>query len=119
MSRSINLYKQLASHRLISKSINFDSELLVSVDIKNTGNVIGKEVIQLYIRDHYATISPSLKKLKRYTKIELKPSEVRTVNFTISSDDLKFFGVENNWIVEKGKFSVIINELNADFYFKN
>ena len=110
---------EYSNMKLSSKSINFDSELLVSVDIKNTGSVIGKEVVQLYIRDHYATISPSLKKLKRFTKIELKPSEVRTVNFTISSDDLKFFGVENNWIVEKGKFSVIINELNADFYFKN
>jgi len=90
---------------------------LVSVDIRNTGNVIGKEVVQLYIRDHYATISPSLKKLKRYTKIELKPSESRTVNFTISSDDLKFYGIENNWIVEEGKFSVIINGLIQDFNF--
>ena len=104
--------------KLDSKSINSDSELLVSIDIKNTGNVTGKEVVQLYIRDHYATISPSLKKLKRFTKIELKPSEVRTVNFTISSDDLKFFGIDNNWIVEEGKFSVIINELTKDFNFK-
>ena len=104
--------------KLNSKSINSNDELLVSVDIKNTGNVIGKEVVQLYIRDHYATISPSLKKLKRYTKIELKPSELRTVNFTISSDDLKFYGIENNWIVEEGKFSVIINELTKDFNFK-
>ena len=109
---------EYSNMKLNSKSINSDNELLVSVDIKNTGNVIGKEVVQLYTRDHYATISPSLKKLKRFTKIELKPSEVRTVNFTISSDDLKFYGIENNWIVEEGKFSVIINELIKDFNFK-
>ena len=109
---------EYSNMKLNSKSINSDNQLLVSVDIKNTGNVIGKEVVQLYIRDHYATISPSLKKLKRYTKIELKPSELRTVNFTISSDDLKFYGIDNNWIVEEGKFSVIINELIKDFNFK-
>jgi len=109
---------EYSNMKLNSKSINSDNELLVSVDIKNTGNVIGKEVVQLYTRDHYATISPSLKKLKRFTKIELKPSEVRTVNFTISSDDLKFYGIDNNWIVEEGKFSVIINELIKDFNFK-
>ena len=110
---------EYSNMKLNSNSINSDNELLVSVDIKNTGNVTGKEVIQLYIRDHYATISPSLKKLKRFTKIELKPSELRTVNFTLSSDDLKFYGIENNWIVEEGKFSVIINEITKDFNFKN
>ena len=109
---------EYSNMKLNSNLLNSDNELLVSVDIRNTGNVIGKEVVQLYIRDHYATISPSLKKLKRFTKIELKPSEVRTVNFTISSDDLKFFGIDNNWIVEEGKFSVIINELTKDFNFK-
>ena len=108
---------EYSNMKLNSKSINSDNELLVSVDIRNTGNVIGKEVVQLYIRDHYATISPSLKKLKRYTKIELKPSESRTVNFTISSDDLKFYGIENNWIVEEGKFSIIVNGLIEDFNF--
>jgi beta-glucosidase len=109
---------EYSNMKLSSKTINSDNELLISIDIKNTGNIIGKEVVQLYIRDHYATISPSLKKLKRFIKIELKPSEVRTVNFTISSDDLKFFGIDNNWIVEEGKFSVIINELIKDFNFK-
>jgi beta-glucosidase len=109
---------EYSNMKLSSKTINSDNELLVSIDIKNTGNVIGKEVVQLYIRDHYATISPSLKKLKRFTKIELKPSQVRTVNFTISSDDLKFYGKQNKWITEEGKFSVIINELIKDFNFK-
>ena len=108
---------EYSNMKLSSKTINSDNELLVSIDVKNNGNVIGKEVVQLYIRDHYATISPSLKKLKRFTKIELKPSELRTVNFTISSDDLKFYGVENNWIVEEGKFSIIVNDLIQDFNF--
>ena len=109
---------EYSNMKLSSKTINSDNELLVSIDIKNTGNVIGKEVVQLYVRDHYATISPSLKKLKRFTKIELKPLQVRTVNFTISSDDLKFYGKQNKWITEEGKFSVIVNNLSKDFNFK-
>ena len=109
---------EYSNMKLSSKTINSDNELLVSIDIKNTGNIIGKEVVQLYIRDHYATISPSLKKLKRFIKIELKPSQVRTVNFTISSDDLKFYGKQNKWITEEGKFSVIVNNLSKDFNFK-
>jgi beta-glucosidase len=109
---------EYSNMKLSSKTINSDKELLVSIDIKNTGNVIGKEVVQLYIRDHYATISPSLKKLKRFTKIELEPLEERTVSFTIDIDDLKFYGKQNKWIAEDGKFSVIVNNLSEDFNFK-
>ena len=109
---------EYSNMKLSSKTINSDNEILISIDIKNTGNIIGKEVVQLYVRDHYATISPSLKKLKRFTKIELKPLQVRTVNFTISSDDLKFYGKQNKWITEEGKFSVIVNNLSKDFNFK-
>ena len=109
---------EYSNMKLSSKTINSDKELLVSIDIKNTGNIIGKEVVQLYIRDHYATISPSLKKLKRFTKIELEPLEERTVSFTINTDDLKFYGKQNKWITEEGKFSVMVNNLSKDFNFK-
>lgn len=109
---------EYSNMKLSSKTINYDNEILISIDIKNTGNIIGKEVVQLYIRDHYATISPSLKKLKRFTKIELEPLEERTVSFTINNDDLKFYGKQNKWITEEGKFSVIVNNLSKDFNFK-
>jgi len=109
---------EYSNMKLSSKTINYDNEILISIDIKNTGNIIGKEVVQLYIRDHYATISPSLKKLKRFTKIELEPLEERTVSFTINNDDLKFYGKQNKWITEEGEFSVIVNNLSKDFNFK-
>lgn len=109
---------EYSNMKLSSKTINSDNEILISIDIKNTGNIIGKEVVQLYIRDHYATISPSLKKLKRFTKIELEPLEERTVSFSINNDDLKFYGKQNKWITEEGKFSVIVNNLSKDFNFK-
>ncbi|MBT5354119.1 MAG: beta-glucosidase, partial [Flavobacteriales bacterium] len=100
---------EYSNMQISSKTISAEKELLVSVDVTNTGKMKGKEVVQLYVRDHFASISPSLKKLKRFTKIELEPSEKRTIEFTIGIDDLKFYGKENKWIVEEGKFSLIIN----------
>ncbi len=102
-----------------SSKISNNETLIIKVDIENTGDIKGKEVVQLYIRDHYATISPSLRKLKRYTKIELEPNQKETIEFVISKSDLKFYGINNEWIVEDGKFTVMINDLEAEFNFKN
>ena len=71
------------------------------------------------MRDHFATISPPLKKLRRFSKIDLSPQETKTVTFTINSEDLKFYGINNEWIVEDGKFSIMIDNLKQDFVFKN
>ena len=60
-----------------------------------------------------------MRKLKRFTKIELEPNQKKTVEFEITKSDLKFYGINNDWIVEDGKFSVIINDLKAEFNFKN
>ena len=88
---------------------------MISVDVENTSDVSGKEVVQLYTRDHYATIAPPLKKLQRFVKIELSAKEKKTVNFTLSEKDLRFFGIENKWISENGKFSIFINQLEEEF----
>ena len=104
----------------IDKKILEGNEVLnVTIDVKNSGITKGKEVIQLYVRDHYASISPSLKKLKRFAKIELNPNEKSTIKFVLNKDDLKFYGIENNWLVEEGKFSIIIDDLKKEFNYKN
>ncbi len=105
---------QIGSNELFSHE-----ELTISVDVTNTGEIRGKEVVQLYIRDHYASVSPCLKKLKRFVKIELEPSETKKVEFRITEKDLQFYGVNNEWITEQGKFSVIIDKQSKDFNFKN
>ena len=105
--------------KLSSSTLFSNDNLIVSVDVKNTGEFKAKEVVQLYIRDHYATISPSLKKLKRFSKIELEVNETRTVEFLIGKDDLQFYGIGNNWITEDGKFSIMISNQSQDFNFKN
>ena len=109
---------EYSNMQITNKTLSTENKLLVSVDITNTGKMKGKEVVQLYVRDHFASISPSLRKLKRFTKIELKPSEKRTVEFTIGIEDLKFYGKENKWIAEEGKFSLMINGLSKEFNFK-
>jgi len=109
---------EYSNMQITNKTLSSENKLLVSVDVTNTGKMRGKEVVQLYVRDHFASISPSLRKLKRFTKIELEPSEKRTVAFTIGIEDLKFYGKENKWIVEEGKFSLMINSLSKDFNFK-
>jgi beta-glucosidase len=108
------------SNLTISKNkITSTDSLLVKVDVTNTGDRQGKEVIQMYIRDHYASISPPLKKLKRFTKVKLNPLETKTIEFTITVDDLKFYGKENQWIAEDGEFTISINALSERFYLKN
>ena len=109
---------EYSNMQITNKTLSSENTLLVSVDVTNTGKMKGKEVVQLYVRDHFASISPSLRKLKRFTKIELEPSEKRTVEFTIGIEDLKFYGKENKWIVEEGKFSLMINSLSKEFNFK-
>ena len=105
--------------KLSTNTLFSNDKLIVSVDVENTGEFKAKEVVQLYIRDHYASISPSLKKLKRFLKIELEVNETRTIEFSIGKDDLQFYGIGNNWITEDGKFSVMISNQSQDFYFKN
>jgi beta-glucosidase len=92
-------------------SINKNEELTIGVNIKNTGDISGKEIIQLYTRDHYASISPPLKKLCRYTKISLSAGETKKVSFKIKVSDLGFYGLSNEWINEIGTHSFYVENL--------
>ncbi len=100
-------------------TIGMDDQLNISVDVKNSGNLEGKEVVQLYIRDLYATLTPPYRRLRGFEKISLKPGEQKMVNFTIKPDELKYVGENNQWITEAGKFGVFIDRLGGEFYFKN
>ncbi|TSE05550.1 glycoside hydrolase family 3 N-terminal domain-containing protein [Aquimarina algiphila] len=104
------------------KNLNFDKVFIkkgdainVTVEVQNTGTRTGKEVVQLYIKDLYASITPEVKTLKRFKKIELQPGENKKVSFTIDTDDLKFVNEDNKWVVEYGEFEIIIGNLNKKF----
>ncbi|MGM0566025.1 MAG: glycoside hydrolase family 3 N-terminal domain-containing protein [Bacteroidota bacterium] len=100
----------------ISKQkISKDESITISVEVTNTGDIAGKEVVQLYVTDNYATVTPSVKRLRGFDKINLAPGETQTVNFSLHPDDLAFVGQNYEWITEKGAFTVHIDHLNKEF----
>lgn len=98
-----------------SKKITADGSITVSINVKNTGSVAGKEVVQLYIGDDKASVVRPAKELKGFQKIALEPNETKTVTFTIKADDLKFFDEKkHDWVAEPGTFKAYIGASSAD-----
>lgn len=94
-------------------------ELAITVDISNTGDRTGKEIAQLYISDLVASITPPVRRLRGFQKIELKPGQTQTVTFTIRPQDLAFVGRDNEWITEPGEFMVQIGGLEQTITYNN
>src|SRR5204863_9188666 len=104
--------------RLSQKSISAKDELSVSVTVTNSGQRAGKEVVQLYLSDLVASLSPPGKRLKRFAKVSLEPGQSRTLTFKLGPDDLSFIGANNKSVVEPGEFEVMIAGLKARFELK-
>lgn len=100
---------------LSADTVGTTDTLRVSVTVANTGDRAGQEVVQLYSRDLYASITPSVKRLRRFEKIALAPGEARTVTFTLPVSDLAFIGLDNRPVVEPGGFEMMVGDLTASF----
>jgi beta-glucosidase len=89
--------------------------LTVSVDVTNTGKVVGKEVVQVYVHDHKSELVRPPKELKAFTKVELQPGETRTVTMTLDFRSFAYFhpGFQQ-WITENGDFDILIGASSAD-----
>jgi beta-glucosidase len=96
-------------------TISSSDSIKVSVNVTNTGSREGKEVVQLYVRDEFASITPSNKRLKGFSKVNLKAGESTVVTFIIHPKDLAFVNAKNEWITEAGDFTVMIDQMNAKF----
>jgi len=92
--------------------------LHVYVDIANTGDVIAKEAVLLYLSDEVASIIPSKRRLKGFEKIELKPGEKKRVSFSITKDKLSFIGLDLEPVVEEGFFKITVGNLTKRFYYR-
>ncbi|HEY9007505.1 MAG TPA: glycoside hydrolase family 3 N-terminal domain-containing protein [Ohtaekwangia sp.] len=92
-----------------------DEKITVSVTVKNTGSREGKEVVQLFVSDLYASVTPDVKRLRGFEKITLKPGESQKVTFTLGARDIAFVGKDLHWIVEKGEYEVNIGTLKSKF----
>ena len=83
-------------------------DVQVSIDLTNTGNYDGKEVVQLYIRDLYGSTVRPVRELKGFELVELKKGEKRTINFTLTEDELGFYDNQGEYVVEPGEFKVFV-----------
>ncbi|MBP5690503.1 MAG: glycoside hydrolase family 3 C-terminal domain-containing protein, partial [Bacteroidaceae bacterium] len=91
-----------------------DDALTVSVDVKNTGSVAGKEAVLLYSSDMVASVIPDNKRLRDFCKIELKPGESRTVTFSLKARDLAFVSADGSqWMLEEGDFLIRAGRLSV------
>ena len=88
----------------------------VSVDVKNTGKVAGKESVLLFSSDLIASMVPDGRRLRAFDKIELQPGETKTVTFDLNTDDLAFVGYDGKWVLEEGNFKLMIADQSADIH---
>jgi len=94
--------------RLTPQTITLDGQALVKVDVTNTGERAGDEIVQLYIRDQVCSVTRPVKALKGFCRISLEPNETKTVEFWLTPDLLAFLDREMQWQVEPGLFSVMV-----------
>ena len=81
---------------------------MVTVEIQNTGNYPGEEVVQLYIRDLVSSVTRPVKELKGFQKVFLKKGEKKTLSFTLTPNDLSFYNKNMEWVIEPGDFEIFI-----------
>lgn len=98
-----------------AKKMAADGTLTVTVPVKNTGSVAGKEVVQLYVGDDKCSVLRPLKELKHFQKIALQPGEEKSVTFTVTPEDLQFYDDKAAcWKSEPGKFKLYIGSSSTD-----
>ena len=98
-----------------AKTMAADGTLTVTVAVKNTGSVAGKEIVQLYVGDDKCSVLRPVKELKHFAKVALAPGEEKNVTFTLTPDDLKFYDEASAaWKYEPGKFKAYVCASSAD-----
>lgn len=110
--------------KLSNKSFAKNGKIEVSVTLKNNSNIAGKEVVQLYIRDLFASTTRPVKELKDFEMIELEPNEPKIVKFYIYEKTIEFYPANNKWEAESGDFNVFVGTnsekpLKDNFVFTN
>ncbi|MGH7575306.1 MAG: glycoside hydrolase family 3 C-terminal domain-containing protein, partial [Longimicrobiales bacterium] len=91
-----------------TSSLPGDGEITVSVDVRNTGDVAGDEVVQLYVRDLQPAVIRPRKQLRGFERISLNPGETRTVTLSLSAEDLAYYDVDQDaFVVQPGPFEVM------------
>lgn len=100
---------------LSAQKMTKNGSIRASISVKNTGSRAGMEVVQLYVSDLYRSISPPVKELKGFQKVDLAPGESKRIEFTLAAKDLAFVGLDYKWKSEPGAFKVRVANLEKDF----
>jgi len=107
-----------ANLKISSPVIDAAQPITVTVEVKNTGKLEGKEAVLLYVSDLVASVTPEVKRLRAFEKIDLKPGEVKTVTFTLNAASLSFINRDLKRVTEPGEFKITIADQEASFNFK-
>ena len=97
-----------------NEQFNLDDSIKISVNVKNSGKIDGSETVQLYSSDLYASLTPDVKRLRDFDKIELKAGEMKTITFELPVSELAFVNSDNQFVVESGKFKLSIDNLSKE-----
>lgn len=103
---------------LSKNTLSGNEKLSVSITVKNTGSRAGKHTVELYTRDLFASITPSMRRLRAFDKISLQPGEAKTVSFSITKDDLAFVNDKLKTVTEPGEFEIMIGDKKAKFLYQ-
>ncbi len=90
----------------------------MSVTVKNTGTRAGTEVVHLFVTDRVASVTPAVKRLVRFVRVDLAPGASRDVRFHLSRNDLSFIGANNRPVAEPGTFTLSVGKLTRDVEVK-
>jgi beta-glucosidase len=100
---------------LSTNTINTNSTVVVSVTVKNIGNVEGSEIVQLYIRDDVSSLTRPVQELRGFEKVNIKAGETKTVKFTITPAELSFYNANMKKVVEPGTFTIMVGASSTDY----
>lgn len=104
------------SNQVVSSGASdLSSELEVSIDVTNIGDRAGDEVVMLFVTDSVASITPPVRKLRKFERISLEAGETKTVSFALAASDFSFVGIDHRWVVEPGVFGIHTDTLSTRF----
>lgn len=106
---------QYSNLKLNTKKITASESVEVTIDVTNTGELDGDEIVQLYIRDMVSSVTRPVHELKDFERIHLKKGETKTVSFLITDEKLQFYGIDMKRIVEPGEFEVQVGGNSVDY----
>ena len=107
---------QYSNLKVDKASFAHDDVIRVSVEVKNTGKVAGKESVQLFSSDLMASMVPDGRRLRAFDKVALQPGESKTVTFNLKANDLAFVGWDGKWILEEGDFKLMVADQQATIH---